>query len=247
MSDSFLGSGRVFIDRLSDAGVPTGLKIAGACTKFEINTESEMKEQTSKGLDDYGQVIASVTLPGKSNIGLTLNQLDAENLAMAFLGSQSADNQTSATVTDEEITAHSGYYTDLANESVSSVVVKDDAGTTTYDLTDDYIVDAKLGMIKVVAGGAITDGETLKVSYSAAAVSKTKIIGADSPILRCNLILDGKNLVNGKRVRVEIPQARLKPSTAVDFLADDFLPLELEGLCELPDDGSPAFTMHYYD
>ena len=244
MSDSFLGSGRVFIDRLSDAGVPTGLKIAGACTKFEINTESELKEQLSKGRDDYGQVLTSVTLPGKSNISLTLNQLDADNLAMAFLGSKTQDNQASGTVTSEAVTAHLGYYSDLAFESVSAVVVKDETDTTTYNVDDDYTVDTRLGMIYAVDGGAISEGDVLHISYDYAAVTKEKIVGADSPILRASLILDGKNMVNGRNVRVIVPLARLKPSTAVDFLSDDFLPLELEGLCEIPD-GGVSFEIQY--
>ncbi len=247
MADSFLGSGRVLIDRLTDAGVATGLKTAGACTKFEINPESEIKEQTSKGRDDYGQVLASVTLPGKSNISLTLNQLDAENLAMAFLGSQTAANQTSGSVTDEAVTAHVGKYSDLAFESVSTVVVKDDSDATTYVAGTDYEVDDRLGMIKILAGGSIVEADVLHVSYAYATVNKTKIVGADSPILRCELILDGKNMVNGRNVTVRVPMARLKPSTAVDFLADDFLPLELEGLCEIPSDGVPPFTIEYHD
>ncbi|MCK5680383.1 hypothetical protein KAI46_06180, partial [bacterium] len=82
-------------------------------------------------------------------------------------------------------------------------------------------------------------------TYDYAVVTKEKIIGADSPILRAHLILDGRNMVNGRNVHVIVPLARLKPSTAVDFLSDDFLPLELEGLCETPEDGSPAFEVHY--
>lgn len=250
MAESFLGSGRVFIDRLTDAGVATGLKIAGACTKFEINTESELKEQTSKGRDDYGQVLASVTLPGKSNISLTLNQLDAENLAMAFLGSQSPNDQAAGTVasgTPEAVIAHVGYYSDLEFEMVSTVVVKDDSDSTTYVAGTDYEVDARLGLIKTLAGGSISEGDTLHVSYTYAKVDKTKIVGADSPILRASLLLDGKNMVNGKDVHVRVPLARLKPSSAVDFLSDDFLPLELEGLCEIPDDGSPSFEIEYLE
>ncbi len=247
MSDSFLGAGRVFIDRLTDAGEPSGLKIAGSVTKFELNPESEIKEQLSKGLDDYGQVLASVTLPGKTNINLTLNQLDAENLAMAFLGSREAASQASGSVSGEAVKAHPGYYSELEYENVSSVVVKDATDATTYVEGTDYEVDTRLGLIRVLAGGAIAAGDTLHVYYSYGEVARSRITGADSPIIRTRLVLDGKNMVNGKRVRVTVPKARLKPSTAVDFLADDFLPLELEGLCEVPAVGEAPFEILYYD
>ena len=90
MADSFLGGGDLYIDRLTSAGAVQGYKIAGNATKFALIPESEIKEQTGRGRSNYGQVIASATLPGKTSLKLTLNQLDAENLAIAFLGSVTA-------------------------------------------------------------------------------------------------------------------------------------------------------------
>jgi len=245
MSESFLGSGRLLIDRLTDAGVSTGYKVVGGCPKFELHMESEIKEQRSKGRNNYGQVIASATLPGKTNLAITINDLDAENMAMAFMGTKSADNQTAGTVTDEEVVAHPGYASELEYEAVSSVVVKDDTDTTTFVEDTDYTVDARLGLITVLAAGNISEGDTLHVDYSYADVTRDKVVGADAPIIRCKLILDGKNMVNGRDVRVIVPKARLKPSSAVDFLSDDFLPLELEGLCEIPAVGEAPFEIIY--
>ncbi len=245
--DSFLGSGTLYIDRLNDSGVAQGAKIAGATSKFAIKPESEIKEQIGKGRDNRGQVITSATLPGKTNIALTINQLDAENMAMAFLGDVSTFTQTSGSVTSEVATAHADKYTELAKEAISNVVVKDDSDTTTYTEGEDYIVHERLGMIKVLSSGAIADGAVLHVSYDHAAVTASKIVGGTSPIIRCRLLLDGKNYVNGKNCKVLVYNVRLKPNTEVDFLSDDFLPLELTGVCEIPEGKDEPFEITYYE
>ena len=245
--DSFLGSGDLYIDRLSDAGVSQGAKIAGATTKFALNTESELKEQTGKGRDNYGQVIASATIPGKTNIGLTINQLDAENMALAFLGDVAPLTQAEQTGLAVTITAIADRYVEMGVEQISNVVVKDETDAETYALGVDYELNTRLGMIKVLPAGSIGDGDVLHVTLNAAAVSANKVTGSTSPIIRCKLVLDGKNYVNGKNCKVTVFEARLKPNTEVDFLSDDFLPLELEGLCEIPDGMTTSFEVVYYE
>lgn len=250
MAESFLGSGDLFIDRLTDAGVSQGAAIAGACTKFELIPESEIKEQTGKGRENYGQVIAAATLPGKTSIKMTLNQLDAENLAIAFLGTATAGGQTAGSIaagSPVSVVAHHDKWVEIGKEDVSSLVVKNSAGDVTYTATTDYVINARLGLIKALSTGTIADGATIKISGDYGQVTWTKITGADSPIIRTRLVLDGKNYVNGRNCKVVVKEARLKPSTAVDFLSDDFLPLELEGVCEIPTGDTTPFEIVYYD
>ena len=245
--DGFLGAGDLYIDRRDSSSNLTGLQLIGA-GKLELFAEAELKEQTGKGRSTYGQVITSATLPGKTNIKITLTEVDKEVLAIAFLGSVAAANQASGSVlvgTPEAIVAHHDKHTELAYESVSAVVVKDETDTTTHVEGDDYEVDTRLGLIKVLSTGSIADGATIHISYTYAAVTKDKITAADSPVISCRVLLDGINYANNKDVKVIIDLARLKPSSAVDFLADDFLPLELEGLCEIVDGSSP-FEVHYH-
>lgn len=244
--DSFLGSGDLYLDRLTDAGAQQGAKLTGSASKFALNPNSEIKEQKGRGRTNYGQVIASATLPDTTDISLTLNQLDAQNMAIAFLGDVSAFTQASGTISGEAITAHADRYTELAKEAVSNVVVKDDTDTTTYEEGTDYILHDRLGMVKPLSTGGITDGDTLHVNYDHAEVTAEKITGGTSPIIRCRLLLDGKNYVNGKNCKVLVYDARLKPNTEVDFLSDDFLPLDLSGVCEIPEGKDEPFEIVYY-
>lgn len=255
MADSFLGSGDLYFDRLTDAGVPQGAKIEGSCTQFALNPESEIKEQTGRGRDNYGQVIAAATLPGKTNIKLTLNQLDAQNLAVAFLGDVVEGGQEAGSIAagaPAVVTARLDRYVEIGKENLTagSIVVKSMPETgepVTFEAGKDYLLHARLGMIKAVVGGAITEGEPLAVSGDYSAAGWQKIRGGRSPIIRARLVLDGKNYVNGRNCKVLVKNARLKPSTEVDFLSEDFLPLELEGVCEIPEGEDEAFEIFYYD
>ncbi len=245
MADSFLGSGDLYIDRMTDAGALTGAKVAGATTRFALNPESEMREQTGRGRTNYGQVIASATLPGRTNINLTLNQLDAENMALAFLGDVSAFSQSSATGATASLTGIYDRWIEIGKEQISNLVVKDETDTTTYEVDVDYAVNTRLGLIKVIKESL--DGSTLNLTFDAAEVTASKIVGGTSPIIRCRLLLDGKNYVNGRNCKVLVYSARLRPTTEVDFLSEDFLPLELEGLCEIPEGKDEPFEVIYYE
>jgi Bacteriophage tail sheath protein len=69
----------------------------------------------------------------------------------------------------------------LGHMGVSSVVVKNQAGTTTYAAGTDYTLDAVNGVITAMQGGALTAGETVSASFNYAdptQVQDSDIIGA---------------------------------------------------------------------
>lgn len=298
MSQSYLGSGLLFIDRMNSDGTRTGLVLLGNATKLEIKSDGEVKEQLSKGRGTYGQVIATATLPKPTQISVDLNQMDSTVLAMAFMGEVVTINEASGSVTDEAVTALAvGKYVDLAKRNLAETnldVRKRDGedapswtattakalnafvvpatanghyyrctvagttsssnpawptgGTTVTDgtvtwvdmglidmvLHTDFDVHYRLGMLRPLAGGSIDAGDVLLVDYDHSAVSGNRIKGATQPTIKARLVLDGQNFVDGKDNRVEIYEAQLKPTSAVDFLADDFTALTLEGTLVTP-------------
>lgn len=311
MSQSYLGAGALYIDRLDAAGTRAGLELAGNATKLEIKPDAEVKEQLSKGRGTYGQVMATATIPKPTQITIELNQLDKYVLAMAFMGEVETINEGAGTVADEVVTAlAAGKYVDLAHRNLAEAgltVRKQDGenagtwtastacalgdfvvpavanghyyrctvagttdstapgwpidGTTVVDgaatwidmgliamaLNTDYDVHYRLGMLRPLSGGAISAGEELLIDYSHNAVAGSRIKGATQPTIKARLVLDGQNFVDGKDSRVEIYEAQLKPTSAVDWLADDFTALTLEGTLLTPTGYDHPFKVDQLD
>lgn len=247
MAESLLASGDLYVDRLADDGSSTGLVFTGNAVTLEIQANSEIKEQTGKGRTTYGQVIASVNLAQPHGLKVALNQLDKTTLAIAFLGEQTALSSEATSIADEVVAAKLDKYVEMSKRGLSAVVVTDSAGTTTYAAGTDYEVNPRLGMIKCLSTGAITEGQSLKVDATVAAEAGYKVLGATQPTVKMKLKLDGKNLVNGKTIIVTIWEAQVKPSSPVDFLADDFSALELEGTMVTPTGKTAPYQVEQID
>jgi len=243
MSDGFLGSGLVYIDRKVN-GVYEGLRLIGNATKFEIKENSEKKERISKKRTNYGSALNTVYVKQPAEVNITLDDLDKENLALTFLGSSSSINITGATVADEAQTAYQDRVIQLDQRNVSAVVVKDVTDTTTYVLDTDYsIVSANTGLIKILAGGAISDEDVLHISYTYGNMTSEKVLGGTDSNIIVKVLFDGLNQANQSDAVVEVYEAVLSPTTGVDFLSDDFTSIELAGIANVPSGGNEAYTV----
>ncbi len=239
----FLGSGDLYMDRLTAAGVSTGKKLVGNATVFSLKSESERKELTGKGKSNYGMVLDSVALQQPGAVEVEINRLDQETLAMVFLGEASVETITGSTVTDEAVSAIHDAFVDLAQRNISSVVVQDETDTTTYAIGTDYELNTDAGMIKVLSTGSITDGQALHVDYAYASAVYDRILGATQPTVKVAMLLDGKNQNTGKDCFVDVWEATLSPDTPVDFLADDFSSVKLTGSMIKPDSKPSPFRV----
>ena len=77
----------------------------------------------------------------------------------------------------------------------STVVVKDETGATTYDLGDDYTVDAEAGVVTRVASGAIGVGDTLKIAYDYAdesQVTDAEVLAAAAKFIEAEAVTGSK-------------------------------------------------------
>lgn len=238
----FLGKGQVYVDRdMQGQYVPIG-----NATKFAIaETDADVKERISRQKDTYGQALDRVAIPKPAKITIEMDEVDANNLAIALRGIVEQITE-SGSVTDESHTAALGKYIKLAHSNVSNVVVKDSGGTTTYEEGVDYKIRGSVGLIEILSGGSITDGEALKISYSYDETS-SKVTGSKETEIQAALILEGTNQVNGKDCRVYVYKARMMPTSAVDFLADDFTTITLEGTLLKPEDKDEPYYIEYVE
>lgn len=239
----FLGSGRIYVDR-KVGSVFQGLHFIGNATKFEIKENSEKKERISKDRSNYGSALNTVFIKKPAEVNITLDDLDKDNLALVFLGNTSAESVTGATITDEAAVGYKNMIFKTAHRKISAVTLTDSAGTTTYVLNTDYeITDADLGLIKVLAAGAITDGEALKVDYTYGSMTSNKVQGGTNSNIIVKVLFDGVNQADQSKAVVNVFEGVLSPTSGVDFLADDFTKLELAGVANVPAGGTAAYEV----
>ncbi len=239
----FLGAGDIYIERVI-AGVPQGLAGPYFANKFEIKPNVEKKELTSKGRDTYGQVIESVSVQKPADFTLELLEVNTESLTLALLGTASAASQGSGSLADAPVVIKKDRWVSVGKENLDdAIVVKNTAGTTTYDEGVDYILNRPLGMIKVLKDSAIADAASLNVSGPYLAITSTKISGATNTDIRARIIFDGKNQADGLPCKVTIHEAIIAADSAFDFLADDFNTVTLPGTMKTPTGMAEPFVV----
>ena len=246
-AQGYIGAGNVQFSPII-AGVAQGYGLPRETAKFEIKPNSSLKELKSKSRDNYGNIIETIAIGDAPEIKITLRQSDYENLLLSFMGTAgSAINQAAATVTDEVMTAKHGRYVSLANRNIQAagLAVTNSAGSTTYVLGTDYLINYRLGEILALEGGAITDGQSLKVDYTANAITGKTILGAKNAQLRAMVRFDGKNLADDAPMLIECWEAVFTPDSAFDALADDFAEISLSGKLKTPQLKDSAFVVEF--
>lgn len=243
-------AGNVYLD-LFESGLNTGFVGPINATKFSVTPgKADSLDRISYMRDTFGQALDSVIFPGVSSLSIETDDAAAEILQYALLGTLSDVNAASGSVTSgspETITAHLGKWTKLAHRNVGSVVVKDADDTPTYANGTDYTVDATAGMIKFLATGAVTDGQSVHVSYTYGALSSRQIIAATSTEVRALIRLDGTNLANQKKVEIICHEAVLVPSGELDMMGKKFISFGLSGTLITPTGQTGPFIYHEID
>ena len=241
---AFLGAGDLYLARQVN-GVFEDFAGPFECSKFEIKPNVELREQISKGRSTYGQVTETVALQQPADLTVELTEVNRETMAIALLGTTAAITQSAGTLTNEPIVAKLDRWKPLskANLLESSVVVTNVAGSTTYVKGTDYIVNAQLGWIKALPGGAIADGTTLHVDATYDSISGTQVRGATQAQLRVKVRLDGKNFADDTPCIVTCHEVVIAADAAFDFLSDQFATVTMPGRMKTPAGFNEPFTV----
>lgn len=249
----FLGSGNVLFNKKN----PTSNAFEGwvgplYAAVFEPRANAERKSLLSKGRDNYGQSIGSVSVAGEPTFRMTLRDANKAAITLLFLGTEAAFTQASASITDESVTAFVDQQIRVAKRNISTVVITSDPTGTTYVSGTDYTVsNARLGFISVIAGSSLetaiaaagAGGLALLVDYAHAATSGYAISAATQPSLRAWIMFDGKNQESGEDVECEIWEVVLTPDAGFDFLADDWNEVPLTGTMVTPASKTEPFVV----
>lgn len=241
----FLGAGDLYIARYN----PTTNAFDDftgplESTKFEIKPNTELKELSSRGRSSYGQVIESVPLNQPADFTLELPEVNKQTLLLALLGTESAIAQVADTLTDAPITVTSkDSWLNIGKQNITALTVKDAAGVATYVADTDYVLNKRLGWIKILGASAIAKDAVIKVTGTYGAVDGTTIAGATQSQIRAKFRFDGVNMADRLPVIVDVHEAIISADSAFDFLADDFATLSLTGRLKTPVGKAEPFTV----
>lgn len=196
-----LGKGELYF-ALKDpvTGQLHGERYLGNTPEFNLTFESEDLEHFSsdRGIKELDKsVILQITRSGS----LTTDNVSPKNVALFFFGSTDALTVAQATKTDEVIGSAAlgvevGMFYQLGqtalNPTGSRKIIYPGAagtafslkkGTTELVLGVDYLLNAELGRIEFLSGGAVVDGDkTIKATYTVAASTRTRIISGSAPV-----------------------------------------------------------------
>ena len=125
-------------------------------------------------------------------------------------------------------------FVEIGKYMVSAVVVKNQAGTTTYVEGTDYTVNARLGMICALSSGTIPAGATCKVTCSYALVNGMSMAAMTKSNVLIRVKLDGQNFADGRNFISDIYQMRLNPTSNFSLIGTDFAEVTFEGVLETP-------------
>jgi hypothetical protein len=244
---AFIGAGNVMLNPYDPVtGLQTGWVFGGSADKFALKPNSEIKSKKSKGRDDYGQTLATIALPGEADIAITFGEVNQDNIALAFMGKQSALNVAGGAITAEGIVAKLDKFVPLTKGNLSEAVTVTNAdASTTFVKGTDYEVNYAFGWIKALATGNIDADQPLKVTATSNAITGTKIQGSVNAQLRTQVKFDGKNFVDGAPVDAEVYEAVLTPSDEFDFLADDWGQLTLTGKMTTPQGRTEPYVVNF--
>lgn len=238
-----LGKGIIYFDRKNmSTGLYEGERDLGNAPAFSFNIAIEKLEHFSSrgGLKAKDKLVISQMTPSCS---FTLDEINAENLALLSMADITTVTQTSGTATNEAHTAHVGMRFELTKREISAVTVTNVAGTTTYVNGTDYIIDTTLkddeiGRIYIPVGSSITDGSVVHVDYSYAATTYKEVRAFKNTQVEGMLRFVSDNPA-GKQMQVQIWRVSLTPAGDTSMIGDDWSTLGFTGEVLKDESGHP--------
>lgn len=222
----FSGQGKVLVAERNGSGNPLAFRHLGNCSAVALSFETDKFEhkESQSGQRQLDQIILREK---RANFSVTMENFTAKNLALAFYGDEATI--AASTVTGEVLpTLAVGDFARLAHQDVSSVVVKDSAGSpaTLVANTDYRVASAKHGTIEILGLASYT--QPFKADYSYAQVANVRGLTAALPErwFRIELL---NTADNNRAVLVEVYRVLLDPIAQADLLSDELLQMALTG------------------
>jgi len=226
------------VGALQDFGAIKNGKWVEAQTEFTIDS------------DNAGEILAGVS---DQKATITADWLEPDlaklNVARGGIDTYTTTAASPVSVTDEAVTFATVELKPVAllhangdGTVVSTIVVTDYAGTTTYDLGADYTVtvdaNGKTCLSRPASGSDITDGQICKVDYAYTPnASKNLSTGGKRDVAYRVVRLTNLNDA-GKKFELTFYKARIKKGMEMSYKSDkateaNVMPIEIEAICDI--------------
>lgn len=204
-----LGAGHVYFDPFDSDGNPTGEEYLGDTPGLSLSVGNE-KVSVSSSDGEVAEPLLNVFTSVTRDFKVTCRNMNDANWGRFLQADPATVATTSGSVTGGAVNGGRGvvqgrwyplgvdsdHPTGVRN--LTGVAIKD-ATPTTYDLTDDYLLDAAGGRIYIVPGGAIADDTVLLADYTKPATSWTQLRTRESGPARGALRYIAKNSAGANR------------------------------------------------
>ncbi len=228
-SKYFRGQGAMFLADRDASGNAINALFIGNCSSAGLTANVERGEKV-ESVTGGGATDASFIKRVSYTLALEMDSIRKDHLKMQLQGTLT--DKVGASVTDEPHVGYHDGFVLLDHTKVSTVVVTDSAGTTTYTegAANDYVLKGDQGMIEILAGGSIADVQALLIDYVYAAQAH---VSASASNLEKYLVFAGMNSAdNDKQTRVEVYKVKLDPSV-MDLITDDTASATINGTVQL--------------
>ncbi len=195
---------------------------------FSVKVTSN-KEQRKSYKDDttYMKNIGSSSYTGASELSFSINGAESEMLAMLFGGDVIDLSIASGTVTGESITLPHDIPVKVDQEHISAVAI-----TGAVEGTD-FVVDAKLGAIKSLSTGGLTDNVSTTVNYSHGQVTGKQIRAGTVADQKVEVLGMMTNRETGEKGKLWVPRTSIVSEADLNLLSQTFDSAQFTGEAEI--------------
>jgi hypothetical protein len=217
--------------------------------KFEIKPNFEEKVSESKSHLDYGQARASTVLPKPTEITIELSAASVSAMAMQFQGLVEKITQASGVLTGQTLTISAvGVWLPVGKRNLSDqgFALKPEGAGDDFILGTHYEVNWLRGEIRVLdVNGAPAKDDVVRLAGSYGAVDGKKILGGRVTQVRCQARFDGKNMVDGAPIEVDVHECVLGANNGFDFLGSDYSAITLAGKIVTPAGKTEGYEVRF--
>ena len=240
---------------ISDFVLVPGIK-AALSTGVEGNDNAITWTAVSAGTAGNAITVAIVN-PGTNNAALSIDVDGTDIVVNCATDGSAAITSTAALVmaaiqASEDASALVTVASTGASDGTGVVVAAaeanlsagDNSGGTAYTIGTDYEIDDKLGLVRPIATGGLTQINAF-ASYSHGAVTGERIEVGSDITTRARLVLRGVNDADGSPMEWEAYRAVLTPSGALNLMASEPMQAEFALKFETPDNQDHPVRIDY--